>query len=287
MVNPVQLLSAGSGIRLLHCESAVFEKDGDRVQVFGMGSVPEEYASGALTKALAGFRKEDGAFAILMLHQTIRELVPGGKDELSLEQLEALPFDLIVNGHIHETVTRLGGRFLIPGSTVITQLKKDETAPRGYFLYDTKTRNAEFVAIPSRKFFYEEMSFCDAGEAEVREKVDNAVKRIRTDHPDAIIAIKLDGTVKGGLSASDIRTESYVDVFIDNRLDAEGLKAKLERIRSGREESLSFRDMALRELGAKTAGKLTLFDAPELFEKLVMGADDALEYLEKHNKKDK
>jgi DNA repair exonuclease SbcCD nuclease subunit len=286
MVNPAQLLSASSSLRLLHGESEIFEKDGEKVQVLGMGSVPEEYADDALKKIMERFRKEEGAVSILMLHQSIRELVPGGKDELSLDALEALPFDLIVNGHIHETVSMLGGRFLIPGSTVITQLKKDEMAPRGYFLYDTKTRKSEFVPIPSREFFYEEITFEGSGEADVGERVKELVGRIREKSPRAIIAIKLDGTLKGGLTGADIRIGSYADVFIDNRLNVESLGAKLQKIRSSREASLSMRDMALKELNSKTSGKITLFETSDLFEKLLSSPEDALDYLEKHNKKD-
>ncbi len=287
MVNPVQLLAASTGISLLHGSSGSFEKGDERVQVLGMGSVPEEYALEALKKCMERFEKEAGAFSILMIHQSIRELVPGGQDELSLDDLEALPFDLIVNGHIHETVTRLGGRFLIPGSTVITQLKKDEMAPKGYFLYDTKARKAEFVRIESRPFFYEALDFRDASEQEIRERVRDSVSRIRKEHPDSIIAIKLDGTLKEGLIGSDIKIEGGDGVFIDNRLNLETLGARLERIRSSREESLSLRDLALRELREKTKGKITLFESAELFDKLLAGPDETLEYLEKHNKKDR
>ena len=284
LVNPVQLLAAGTGIRLLHGTFEDFGKNGEKVRVFGLGSVPEEYAAEALNKTLAGFKKE--GFSILMIHQSVRELVPGGKDELSLEQLEALPFDLIVNGHIHETVTKLGGRFLIPGSTVLTQLKKDETAPKGYFVYDTKERKAEFREIAGRKFFYEELVFDKAGAEEVREKVRERIAAIRGEHPDAIIALKIDGSLREGLSSSDIRLEDYENAFIDNRLDVESLGARLEKIRGGREASLSVREMALKELRARTEGKITLFDSAEIFDKLVAGPDEALEYLEKHNKKD-
>ncbi|MCI0503234.1 metallophosphoesterase family protein [Candidatus Micrarchaeota archaeon] len=285
MINPVQLLSASAGLRLLHGESAVFEKGGEKLQVLGMGSVPEEYASMAVKKVMEGFRREDGAFSLLMIHQSIRELVPGGKEELSLEELEALPFDLIVNGHIHETTTMLGGKFLIPGSTVITQLKKEEMAPRGYFLYDTLARKAEFVSIPSRRFFYEELEFKEASETDVRERVRERIAMRRQENPGAIIAIKLDGTLKGGLIGADVRIESHADVFIDNRLNVESLGAKLEKIRSGREASLSMREGALRELKAKTEGKVTLFDASDIFDKLLSGPEETLEYLEKHNKK--
>lgn len=285
MVNPPQLLDAVSGLKLLHGESVVFEKDGERVQILGIGSVPEEYAEQAVKKVMERFRKED-AFRIIMLHQSIKELIPGGDDELSLEYLETLPFDLIVNGHIHETITKLGGRFIIPGSTVITQLKKDEMAPKGYFLFDTRSRKCEFVPIECRKFFYETLEFKDAGEPEVRDRVRETVQRIRKDSPSCVIAIKIDGTLKEGLTSADIKTDEYQGVFIENRLNVENLSAKLEKIRSSREASLSVRDVALKELRSKTDGKITLFDPSELFERLLLGSDETLEYLEKQNKKD-
>jgi DNA repair exonuclease SbcCD nuclease subunit len=286
-VNPAQLLASSTDIKLLHEQGEVFERNGEKVQVFGVGSVPEEHASETIRKAVGDkFTKEEGAFTVLMIHQSIKELVPGAEEEVSLEFLESLPFDLIVNGHIHETMTKLGGRFLIPGSTVITQLKKSETESKGYFLYDTKERKAEFKEIDSRKFFYEGLDFKDAGEMDVREKVKETVERIRKEHPTAVIAIKLNGSLKEGLAASDVKLDDYADVFIENRLNVESLSARLEMIRDIRRENLSVRDIALKELRAKTEGKVTLFDSSEIFEKLLEGSDEALEYIEKLNKKD-
>ncbi|MFH0737210.1 MAG: DNA repair exonuclease [Candidatus Micrarchaeota archaeon] len=285
LVNPVHLLEASTGIKLLHGVSGTFEKDGERVQILGIGSVPEEYAEEAVRQVMARFVKEEGAFRILMIHQSLKELVPGGKDELSLEYVESLPFDLIIDGHIHETITKLDGRFLIPGSTVITQLKREEMKPKGYFLYDTKTRKSEFVKIASRPFFYEELDFKDAGEADVRERVRVRVSELKRAHPEAVIAVKIDGTLKEGLSSSDIKVDGYEDVYIENRLNAENLGAKLERIKLSMEASLSMREVALKELRAKTEGKVTLFDSTDLFDKLLMGPEETLAYLEKYNKK--
>jgi DNA repair exonuclease SbcCD nuclease subunit len=286
LVNPAQLLEAGSGIKLLHGKSEVFEKDGEKIQVLGIGSVPEEYAKTAVEKIMQGFKKEEGAFTIIMLHQTIKELVPGAEEEISLEYLETLPFDLIINGHIHETVVKLGGRFLIPGSTVITQLKKDEMNPKGYFLYDTKSKKAEFVEIESRKFFYEILEFKDAAESDIKQAVLEKVRSIKETHPEAIIALKIDGTLKEGFSKGDLKTE-YDDVFIDNRMSTDNLGSKLERIRASREEAASFKDMAMKELKAKTAGKITLFDPSELFEKLAESPEAGLEYIERLKKDSK
>jgi DNA repair exonuclease SbcCD nuclease subunit len=284
MVNPVQLLAAGTKMKLLHGESALIEKNGEKVQLLGMGSVPEEYATEALNQTMGKFRKED-AFRVLMIHQSIKELMAGSDDELSLEHLEGLPFDLIINGHIHERISRLGGRFLIPGSTVITQLKKEEMEPKGYYIYDTSERKSEFVPIECRKFFYEKLEFDGAGELEVREAAMKRIGEIRGREPDAIIAIKLEGKLKEGLSGSDVRLGDYPDVYIDNKLNMQDLGAKLERIRNIRQENLSVREIALKELRAKTSGKVS-FDSAEFFERLLLGSDEALEYLEKEFKKD-
>lgn len=283
MTNPVQLLASGTELNLLHGSDAVFEKDGEKVQIFGMGSVPEEYAEAALKNVMQKFNKQN-AFRILMIHQSIKELIPGGTEELSLEYLETLPFDLIINGHIHETISRLDGRFLIPGSTVITQLKKDETAPKGYYLYDTKTKKAEFIPVETRKFFYEEFEFKDAAEMEIRNQVKEKIDSLRMESKDAIIVIKIRGKLKAGLNSSDIRIDEYENVFIDNKLDEENLAARIEKIKSSREANLSVKDIAIRELKKKIENKITLFDSSELFEKLVEGPEETLIYLEKRNK---
>ena len=280
MTNPVELLATAANLTLLDGSSRTFEKGGERVQVFGMGSVPEEYAEQSLKQAMGKYGPEENAFHVLMLHQSVKELVPGGDDELTLAYLKTLPFDLIVNGHIHNTIVELGGRFLIPGSTVITQLKKDETAPKGYFLYDTAAKRAEFVAIESRAFFYEEMRFREAGESEVRDAVRQRVDALRKASPDAIISIKLEGTLKPGLNGSDVKLERRDDVYLDNMLNVESLGARLEKIRDLRQENLSVRELALRELSKKINGRITLFNGTELFEKLVEGPDEALAYLE-------
>lgn len=286
LVNPVQLLAASTKIKLLNGESHTFEKDGEKVQVLGMGSVPEEDAGTVLKKVMETYEKDDAAFTVLMIHQSIKELVPGGEEELSLEYLKSLPFDLIVNGHIHKTITKLDGRFIIPGSTVITQLKRDETEAKGYFLYDTSARKAEFIPIGSRKFFYEELVFKDAGDSDIRERLRETITSLRREHPDAIIAIKLDGTLKSGLSSSDIKTEEYENVFIENRLNMESLGARLEKIRGLRQQNLGAGELALKELREKTNGKITLFDTAEMYEKLLQGVDEAMAYLDGINKKD-
>lgn len=284
VVNPLKLMETGGVLHYLHNRAAEFSVDGEKLQVFGLGSVPEDFAEAALKKAMERFVPDAGAFRVLVIHQSIKELIPFAGKELSLECLEPLPFDLIVNGHIHKTISRLDGRMLIPGSTVITQLKKDETEPKGYFLYDTVSRKAEFVPIECRKFFYEELEFKDSTGIEVNGVVGQKVEEIRKAEPNSVIAIKIDGTLKPGLSSSDVLLDGHPNVFLDNRLNSESLGMKLDEIKRRRQESLSARDLAVSELEKKLDGKITMFSGAELFEKLVEGPEEAMEYLEKNRK---
>ncbi|MBI5227830.1 DNA repair exonuclease [Candidatus Micrarchaeota archaeon] len=286
MTNPAQLLSASTGIVLIHANDEIFEKNGERIQVFGMGSVPEEYAQEALRQSLSRFSADGSAFKILMLHQSIKELIPNAKEEISLEYLETLPFDLIVNGHIHEKISKLGGKFIIPGSTVITQLKKEQMEKRGYYLFDTKTKQNDFIEIKSREFFYEELHFKEGEPGQIRDSVREKVLAIRKEHPGSIVAIKLFGSLKPGIAGADIKLEKFDErIFIDNNLDSENLAAKLEKIRNLRAENMTVKDLALKELDKKTSGKITMFKSTEIFESLVEGVDETITYLENTNKK--
>lgn len=277
--NPVQLLHKAGLLQHIHVESKTFEKNEEKIQIFGMGAVPEEYAVTALESSMQKFTPEQDAFKILILHQTIKDLIPKGTDELTLDHLEGLPFDLIVNGHHHSRSSKLGGKFVIPGSTVITQLKKEETEQKCYYLYDTKEKKGEFIPINSRPFFYEELEFENTTEPEIRQKIQDTITRIHTNDDSAIISIKLKGSLKQGLQSSDISIGNYKNVYLDNKLNSDNLAIRLEKIRELRTEKLSVRDLALKELVSKTKDKISLFDPAELFEKLVEGSEETLEYL--------
>ncbi|MBS3067568.1 DNA repair exonuclease [Candidatus Micrarchaeota archaeon] len=284
MVNPAQLLATMGAFRYLHGEAAEFDNLGEKVQIFGLGNVPEELASIALKKALENFKPNPNALKILVLHQSIKELIPNAENEISLEELETLPFDLIINGHIHGKLTKLGGRFIIPGSTVVTQLKKDETAPRGYVLYDTKAKTHEFVEITCRKFFYEELEFKDAGIEEIKKIVEEKIKELKKLDNSAIIRIKIKGTAREGLTSSDITFVNRDDVYLDNHLNATTLKDKLERIKRIKDQKISVKELAIKELEEKIKDKIKLFSPRDLFDKLVIGTDETLEYLKSENK---
>ncbi len=284
LVNPARLLSTSGVMTYLHGETKPFELNNEKLQILGIGNVPDEYADEAVKKVIAErFVPEQGAFRILLIHQSIRELMPHGKNELSLEYLETLPFDLIVNGHLHGKDVLLKGRFLIPGSTVITQLKKEETAGKGFFLFDTMTKKADFMPVDTRPFFCEEILLRDASVTEARDAVKQKIDELMKKDRNAIICLKVTGTLKQGAGQPDLRFPEYERVFVDSSLEAKSLKERLERIRNARSDQLSVRDLALRQLEEKVKGRITAFDSAEIFEKLVQGVDETLEYLKKED----
>jgi DNA repair exonuclease SbcCD nuclease subunit len=281
MTNPVQLLLTANLVKYLHGTSEIFEKEGEKIQIFGIGNIPDRYAKTAVEKALERFVPEKGAFKILVIHQTISDILKTEEEELSFDFLEGLPFDLIINGHIHRRMEKLAGKVIMPGSTVITQLKKEETEPKGYYIYDTKTKKTEFFPIECRKFFHEELNFENVSEEEVRKRVREKIEELHKQYKNAIILVKLKGRLREGLLSSDIALEEYDDIYIVNELNAVDIKTKLDKIRKFREEKLSVKEIAIVELEKRLEGKITMFKPSEFFDKLVEGSEEALEYLEK------
>lgn len=269
-INPVQLLSSLPNLVLLHGKDYVFEKDNQKIQFFGLSSVPEEYAQTALKKTLESFIPIPDAFKILIIHQSIAELMVQSEfsNELSLEYLSTLPFDLIINGHIHEKTISLNGKFLIPGSTVVTQLKKEQSEKRGYFIYNTLEKTATYNHIHSRPFHFIELNFKDATLTDVESQINSSLSSISKDEKDPIICIKLKGTLLEGNSPNNLNLPKSNFLFIDNSLDNESLLSKIEKIQQLRSDSTSLKTLAISQLIKRTDGKITLFEPIEFFEKL-------------------
>jgi DNA repair exonuclease SbcCD nuclease subunit len=259
LVNPVELLEKAGFLVNVHAATAIFEKDGEKVAVQGMGGVPEEYAKNALE--VLSPKPVEGAFNIFLLHQSMSEFLPGE----GLMGMEDLPrgFELYLCGHIHtKMVQKLdsGAYFIIPGSTVITQMRKEDVGNKGFFIFDTKSREAIFREIESRPFFYEELEFKQAGLEEVLTMARKSVEKLLEDKADVkpVIKLKLKGTVAKGLNQSNLDVSSVAREFydravveIDKNLESETLKEKIDKLRSLRESKLSVKDMGIEILKSK------------------------------------
>ncbi len=283
MLNPVGLLERAGLIRHLNFSSAIFEKNGEKIFIAGMGNVPDDLAKTALNRLKEKIQIPEGHFSILMLHQSVKEFV-FGEELLDLNDLEPLGYDLYLNGHIHASKHALDGRFLIPGATVITQLTKEEMNPRGYYLYDTNEKKYEFIPIPCRRFVLEDLEFSDAAMKDVQERVHARVAELRKESPDSVIRIRLKGTLARGLRASDLTFAEDGSLFIDNKLNEHIIRKDLKAIREMREKKLSMREMSEARIREKLKGKITLFDPAELFEALASSPEEGMEQLQKKAK---
>ncbi len=151
-VNPVELLCQVGLAENAHGKNVIREIDGEKIAVYGLGGVPEEYAKAAI--GALNPQPVEGAFNVFMFHQNLKELMEMVEHGLYMDDLPP-GFDLYIDGHLHKhNHLEKGGKFLIiPGSTVMTQIRKEESK-KGFVLYDTTSRGFEFIEIQVRPFYY-------------------------------------------------------------------------------------------------------------------------------------
>ncbi|MEM3770725.1 MAG: metallophosphoesterase family protein [Candidatus Micrarchaeia archaeon] len=265
MVNPVELLERAGIITNASDRTVVFEKrnkDGsvEKIAIHGIGGTTEDSIRETIKQL--NFKPIAGAYNILMLHQTIKEVIPMA-DGISLDELPD-GFDLYLCGHIHKRVVieKNGKKLLIPGSTVITQLRKEEEEPRAYVILDTNTNEIKFIDIKSRKFLYGEIELKNADLKDVNDRIRNKIeellqkgKEIKGKDGIPIIRVVVSGTLKQGikrenLSIQDIYSE-YEDkciLQIDNEMAEQGLKEKLESLRNMYKQKMSVREIGIQSI---------------------------------------
>jgi putative phosphoesterase len=278
MINAPQLLATMGLLKYIHNEVACFEKDSERVCLYGLGNMPDEYIKTAIEMLIERHNPRNDAINMLIIHQSIRDLVPT-EGCLTLEELDELPFDVIINGHIHGATIKMNGKLLIPGSTVVTQLKKEETTPKCYILYDTKTKTAETIDIKARPFFYEELEFNGEKISEIKAAVEAKISELKKKAEKPIIKIKIKGRSEACVGINDFVFAENEDIYIENELVGAGLKEKLERIKNLKSDGLTIKNRGEKLLIEKTTGKIKMFDPIEMLDYLLLTPDDAFNYL--------
>ena len=258
--------------------TTILEKDGEKVAVYGLGGTSEEFVKQKLNEINP--TPTPGAFNIFMFHQSIYELLPFSDDFLRYEDLPK-GFDLYVDGHIHSRVedTVHGKPFIIPGSTVLTQLKDGEQEKKGFVLYDTSTGKHEFVPINSREFVVLRVKKDSATPDQIAEECESELKKILSNKNDRpIIRIVVEGKLAQGYSNIDLQLHSLAKKYssraiidIDSsRLETPELELQIENVRDSKLEGMPLKDAGMQMLKArlkeyKYSGKL---DAAKLFEML-------------------
>jgi len=272
-VHPTALLAHAGLLTDFHNRTVLHEHKGEKTAISGMGSVPEDMARAALPQISC--KPVAGAFNIFVVHQSFQEFDVSGND--TYITFDDLPegYDLYLCGHVHQPC--LTGKVLNPGSTVVTQMRKDEVGPRGWLLYDTAARKAEFKPVASRQLFHSILTFESAKPDEIRARVEAEARRLLSaapaGAPSPLVKIVVKGTLAPGFGTADLSMPGMGDnVFIDNSMNSENLKERIAQIKLSREKKLSARQQGMEILRKKLEeAHFTLGEPEEVFEKLLEG----------------
>lgn len=270
-VHPTELLAQGGFVETFHNRTVKYERSGEMVAISGMGSVPEDMAVESLKQVAC--KPIDGAFNIFVVHQSFQEFERVPHEEyLTFDDLPD-GYDLYLCGHVHQP--SLTGKVLNPGSTVITQLRADEVGQRGWLLYDTKAKKAEFRPVKSRQLFHKVLEFSEARPEEVRAAVEAAAREILSQNitPVPVAKIVVKGTLAQGFSSADLRLPQFGDnVYVENGMNSENLRERIAQIKLSREKKLGSKELGMKLLREKLAGTAySLGDPEKVFESLLEG----------------
>lgn len=241
----VDLLEAIGFTTFLHKSKITITKDSEKINVFGMSGIPDKYALDILKEWNP--TPVENEYNILMLHQSIKEYLPFEDDMISTISLSHLPkgFDLIINGHLHwSSVEKLenGTTFILPGSTVTTQLKKLETKKeKGFFIIDTIKNEIDFEKIKNiRKTYYIDLKFSKEKSENILQKIKEEINKkiIEKENKKPVIRIRIKGDLDIGeynkdLNISNLKKEyeDKVILSITNNLEEKSLKESIDKLK--------------------------------------------------------
>ncbi|MGC8710183.1 MAG: DNA repair exonuclease [Candidatus Micrarchaeia archaeon] len=261
--NAVELLSLAGLLANVSEACAIVEKNGEKVAVYGIGGISEERFGETLKKLDP--KPVEGAFNIFVFHQSVYELMPFSKDFIKFEELPK-GFDLYIDGHIHNKVEgKVHGKpFLIPGSTVLTQLKESELEKKGFFVFDTEKLSYSFHEINSRGFHLIKVDVTGRTPNEIIEEADKKINNTLEQYKESvpIIRVVLSGNAPESFRQNDFdiralikKYENKVLLDISKDIDDSGVKLEIDGLRSGSIENLSIKDYGLSIFLEKLASK--------------------------------
>jgi DNA repair exonuclease SbcCD nuclease subunit len=280
LINAVEALEHAGMLIYLHCNSIIFEKDGEKVAIHGMSGVPERYAKDVLEKWNP--KPIEGCFNILVLHQSIEPYVYSPLEPPSLN-LSNLPrgFDMIIDGHIHiaNQIKLDGTTLLFPGSTIVTQMKKEEALnPKGFYIAEIKDKKlvTNFVKLENmRRFFYEEITLDDT--KPIRDQLEAKINSILAAEYEKkpLVRLKILGKessiIDKEIKSIEKKYSEKTILRIIKELETPEITEKMEFLRNLREKKLSVEEMGLRVLtnNLKELGFEEIFE-PDYVLKLLM-----------------
>jgi DNA repair exonuclease SbcCD nuclease subunit len=239
----------------LHLNGLIFQKGKQKVAVQGMSSVPERYAKTIMDKWNP--KPVKGCYNILMLHQSVDPFVYSPLDPPTLDT-KNLPegFDLILDGHIHtRNSAKIGNtKFLVVGSTHVTQLKEEEAKqPKGIQQLKLPENKLEFIKLENvRKFYFQEVRLSE--KKVLRDQVSEEAKKIIDNKLDKkpILKIKVVGK-KSDFIEKDLKQieKSFSDKLIikfSKKLEDNEDGQKSDIIKKVKDQKLSLEEIGMEML---------------------------------------
>ncbi len=269
--------------------TTVISNGADRVAIYGLGGISEEIVTDKIKELDP--RPVPGSFNIFMLHQSIYELLPFSDQFMKLNDLP-IGFDLYVDGHIHNMIEESvhGKKLLIPGSTVLTQLKDSETESKGFILFDTSDSTYKFIKIKSRRFVSKNIEVEDAGREDIRKLCEEVIESSITGSDYPIIRIRLSGTIKNGVTNGSLGLKGIISKYsgkaivdIDSsRVSNPELQTNIESVRNNEVGGMSIRERGLEILNSqlKQMNVGPEIRTTELLDILVNGSSKKNEFIE-------
>lgn len=272
-LNAVQALENAGLLIQLHAQHIVFEKDGKKVAVHGMSSVPERFAKDVLNEWNP--QPIADAYNILMLHQNIDPYVYSPLEPPSLN-LSNLPrgFDLILDGHVHaRNEQNIGStRLIIVGSTLVTQFEKSEADnEKGFYIVDTDDHKISFFSLQkNRKFFYKDL---DLKENYLKNEIEFTIDEILANHvgkkPVIKIRIKANDSdfLRGDLRNIEAKYSDRAILVFSKELESAEIMSKIEFLHNIRDQKLSAEEVGLKVLrnNLDTMNFEDVFDFEQVF----------------------
>lgn len=256
-VNPTQLLDLMGYAVYLHNSGVV----ADDVGIYGVGSVPETYSQKIFRSLDA---KPFGDTSFFVFHQDIVPHIPRARLKLS-----DLPqgFDHYVNGHVH--ASSLEGNLLVVGSTVVTQLKKEEEE-KCVWVWD-----GEFQKHPiaSRPLYYFEVEAGGRKPSGILKEVDEALQGVLAEEQpeDPMVRVRVTGRLAEGFQPTDLLFDNDYGLFVSFHKDLEG-----SAVAEADVSQLDVDDMAVGVLGTVLKERKLELDAAELYAHLLKGDEAAV-----------
>ncbi len=200
----------------------------ENISIQGMTGVPDDIASEAL-KAM-NFNPDNGFFNIFLMHQVIKDTgEQNGFEGISTRDLPK-GFDLYCNGHVHHH--SIYSNIIMPGSTVVTQMKKSETGAKGFYVYDSETKKTEFQEITTRRLFVGEINLENTTVSEIKKKIEEEVEKTPALIPIPMLRVVVNATLKNKEETDlNIKTQRVL-LTLDKNISTNTLKDKISQLRN-------------------------------------------------------